>query len=83
MEWHTFPEGEEPEVFTSVSQEWPANAPDVPASFSQTRRATKPVFCVHWCTESRRARTHELPGYSGPLFPSRPFRLLFPRRLAL
>jgi hypothetical protein len=50
MEWHTFPEGEEPEVFTSVSQECQAGeCARCPGVFFTDQAGDKPVFCVHWC----------------------------------
>jgi hypothetical protein len=50
MEYHRFPEGEEPEVFTSISQECLNNdCGHCPGIFHVPEKDEEPVFCIHEC----------------------------------
>ena len=86
-------------MFTSVSEECQAGeCTRCPGVFYTDQMGDKPVFCVHWChrepegehysanlhsAQRDDGRYQELAERSGPLFLGSPFRLLFPRRLAL
>ena len=53
IERHRFPEGEEPEVLTSISEECQAGrCEQCPGVFHLEDYGDQPIFCVHWCHEA-------------------------------